>query len=91
MVSDEDLLNAQLQLAKMEGIYVEVSSAASIAAAKKLVDDNIISPDERIVCVVTSGGLKDPEASRKALPKLNPIDPVWEKFIQVINFTGRME
>jgi threonine synthase len=91
MVSDEDLLNAQLQLAKMEGIYVEASSAASIAAAKKLVDDNIIESDETIVCVVTSGGLKDPEASRKALPKLNPIDPLWEKFIKVINFTGKME
>lgn len=64
IVSDEEILSAQLWLARHEGIFVEPASAAPIAwllqdsAAMKgkfFVDNPIIA------CTVTGHGLKDPQ------------------------------
>ncbi len=60
-VTDEEITEAQLELARMEGIGVEPASAASIAGLKKLVELGEIERDEKIVCITTGHLLKDPE------------------------------
>jgi threonine synthase len=60
-VTDEEITEAQLKLARLEGIGVEPASAASIAGLKKLVALEEIDRDERIVCITTGHLLKDPE------------------------------
>jgi threonine synthase len=60
-VTDEEITEAQLALARVEGIGVEPASAASIAGLKKLVERGAIERDERIVCITTGHLLKDPE------------------------------
>jgi threonine synthase len=60
-VTDEEITEAQLALARVEGIGVEPASAASIAGLKKLVSLGKIKPDENIVCITTGHLLKDPE------------------------------
>jgi len=60
-VTDEEITEAQLMLARVEGIGVEPASAASIAGLKKLVEMGEIERDERIVCITTGHLLKDPE------------------------------
>jgi len=60
-VTDEEITEAQLELARLEGIGVEPASAASIAGLKKLVEMGEIERDERIVCITTGHLLKDPE------------------------------
>jgi len=60
-VTDEEITEAQLELARLEGIGVEPASAASIAGLKKLVKMGEIDRDERIVCITTGHLLKDPE------------------------------
>jgi len=60
-VSDDEIILAQRELAKKEGLFVEPASAASIAGLKKLLEDGFIDKDERIVCVATGHGLKDPD------------------------------
>ena len=60
-VTDEEITEAQLELARMEGIGDEPASAASIAGLKKLVEQGAIERDERIVCITTGHLLKDPE------------------------------
>lgn len=84
-ISDEELIEAQLQLATLEGIYAEPSSAASVAAAKKLAEQNIIDKDEVIVCVITSGGLKDQVPIKRKLPQLKAIDPCWNSFLKTVH------
>jgi len=64
-VTDEEILDAQRMLAQVEGIFVEPASAASIAGLKKLVRNGIINKDERVVCVTTGHGLKDPDTAIK--------------------------
>ncbi len=60
-VTDDEITEAQLMLARLEGIGVEPASAASFAGLKKLVQMGEIERDERIVCITTGHLLKDPE------------------------------
>ena len=60
-VSDQEIMRAQAELARTEGIFVEPASAASIAGLRRLLQSGIISVDEVTVCVATGHGLKDPE------------------------------
>jgi len=56
-VSDADILAAELQVAKMEGVFAEPASAATVAALQKLKVDRI-SSDSSVVCLITGSGLK---------------------------------
>ncbi|RCV64534.1 threonine synthase [Methanophagales archaeon] len=60
-VTDDEITEAQLELARVEGIGVEPASAASIAGLRKLVELGEIAKDERVVCITTGHLLKDPE------------------------------
>ncbi len=60
-VTDEEILAAQKDLARLEGIGVEPASAASVAGLKKLVDMGVIGRDETVVCITTGHLLKDPQ------------------------------
>ena len=68
-VTDEEILDAQKILARIEGIFVEPASASSIAGLKKLVKNGVIDKDERVVCITTGHGLKDPDTAIKLSEK----------------------
>jgi len=73
-VTDEEILAAQKLLARVEGIFVEPASASSIAGLIKLVNNGVISKDERVVCVTTGHGLKDPDTAVKMSEKPVEVD-----------------
>jgi threonine synthase len=60
-VSDNEILEAQSLLAKYEGLFVEPASASPIVGLKKVLDTGFVSKNEKIVCVATGHGLKDPQ------------------------------
>ncbi|MGC8939817.1 MAG: threonine synthase [Candidatus Bathyarchaeia archaeon] len=57
-VSDSEIFAAELHIAKFEGIFAEPSSAAEVAALKKLVKERKLNKNESVVCPVTGSGLK---------------------------------
>ena len=65
-VSDEAILDAMRRLAG-QGIAVEPSSAAAVAAALALAARGELEPDEDVVCVLTGAGAKWPDALVDAL------------------------
>jgi threonine synthase len=74
MVTDEEILTAYQLLARMEGVFVEPASAASIAGVIKLVQRGYFPSDDAIiVCTVTGHGLKDPD---NAIKQSDPITVV---------------
>jgi threonine synthase len=73
-VTDEEILAAQMLLARVEGIFVEPASASSIAGLIKLVSSGVIGKDERVVCVTTGHGLKDPDTAIKSSEKPIEVD-----------------
>jgi len=64
-VTDEEILEAYMILAKYEGVFVEPASAASVAGVIKMCKNNIINDGEKIVAVLTGHGLKDPDTAIK--------------------------
>ncbi|MDR3282327.1 MAG: threonine synthase [Candidatus Methanoplasma sp.] len=60
-VTDAEIISAQQLLGKTEGVCVEPASAASVAGLRKLRDAGVIDRDERVVCICTGNGLKDPD------------------------------
>ncbi len=60
-VTDEEILAAYRDIARMEGIFCEPASAASIAGVRKAVADGRVDPGATIVAVLTGLGLKDPD------------------------------
>lgn len=57
-VSDEELLQAQGELARAEGIFAAPEGAATLAAYRKLLEQKWLRPDERVVLFNTGSGLK---------------------------------
>jgi threonine synthase len=68
IVSDSEILEAQRLLAQLEGLFVEPASAASVAGLVKLAKKGLVDEDEKVVCVLTGHGLKDPEIVLKKFP-----------------------
>ena len=60
-VTDEEIIAAQQLLGRREGVCVEPASAASVAGLRKLRQEGVIDRDERVVCICTGNGLKDPD------------------------------
>lgn len=71
-VTDEGVLEAQRALAGEEGLFVEPASAAALTAVLQLKAQGALDPAQTIVLVLTSGGLKDPGATRAWLRPVPP-------------------
>jgi len=61
MVSDDEILDAYRLLASQEGIFCEPASAAAFAGLAKLARQGLNLAGQRVVCIITGTGLKDPE------------------------------
>jgi len=68
-VTDRQILEAYRRLARREGVFVEPSSAASVAGLLQAAADGSLSPGRRVVCTVTGHGLKDPEWAIAGAPR----------------------
>ena len=60
--TDQEILDAKAKVGA-GGLGCEPASAASVAGARKLRQEGIIEPGERVVCVLTGHQLKDPTAT----------------------------
>lgn len=67
-VSEDELLREQVRFGRLSGLYAEVSSSITIAAARRLVRAGTIAPEATVVCLLTATGLKDPATTLPSLP-----------------------
>lgn len=68
-VDERDIVDAVQVLARAEGIFAEPAAAASIAGLRSLLEQGEIDRRERVVCIITGTGLKEPIASQKTMRK----------------------
>jgi threonine synthase len=68
-VSDEEMIEAGVELASDEGIFVAPEGGACVAALRKLLANGFLKPDERIVIYNTGSGLKYLEAYSERYPR----------------------
>jgi threonine synthase len=88
-ISDEDMLVAGREIAKLEGIFAEPASAATVACLKHLVQSGKIDRSDRITCLITSSGLKTGDilqslTKRRKSPGLGSMLTTKEKIIRHI-------
>jgi len=60
--TDQEILDAKARVGA-GGLGCEPASGASVAGLRKLVTEGVISPDDRVVCILTAHLLKDPTAT----------------------------
>jgi threonine synthase len=62
MATDQEILDAKARVGA-GGLGCEPASAASVAGARKLVQEGVIARGDRVVCILTGHLLKDPTAT----------------------------
>ena len=70
MVTDDNIMDAYKMLARKEGVFCEPASAASLAGLIKHAKAGLNLEGQKVVCIITGHGLKDPDLA-------NEIEPVW--------------
>ncbi len=66
-VSDEEISDAQLLLARRSGVFAEPAAAAAVAGMKKAIGQAMVDRDEQAVLLITGNGLKDVDGARRSL------------------------
>jgi threonine synthase len=75
-VTDEEMIAATGQFARLEGIYAAPEGAATVAALRHLTANGMLAPQERVVLFNTGSGLKYQElAPAPDAPVIEPDDP----------------
>ena len=61
-VSDEAILDGKALVGRY-GFGCEPASGASVAGLQRLLEEKVIAPSDRVVCILTGHGLKDPNVT----------------------------
>jgi threonine synthase len=67
-VTDEAMQQATIDIASAEGIYPAPEGAATLAVLRRMLEQNLVSPEERVVLFNTGAGQKYPEFMKLDLP-----------------------
>jgi threonine synthase len=67
-VTDAELVDGIRLLARTTGIFTETAGGVTVAAARKLVREGKLGPDDELVLCITGNGLKTTDAVATALP-----------------------
>lgn len=86
MVSDDEILYAYKLLAKTEGVFVEPASAASVAGMIKLHKKEVFKKDDKVVCILTGHGLKDPQRAISSIEKPLTADAAIASLKKVLGY-----
>jgi threonine synthase len=85
-VTDEEILAAYRDLATLEGVFCEPSSAASLAGVRKHAAAGRIGRDEVVVCVLTGNGLKDPKTAEASVGPFLEAEPTMASVARVLGW-----
>jgi threonine synthase len=79
-VTDAEIIDGIKLLARTEGIFTETAGGVTIATLKRLTEEGVIRPEERVVAYVTGHGLKTLEALIDTVGPTATIPPTIEAF-----------
>jgi threonine synthase len=87
-VTDEEIMAAYRDLARLEGIFCEPASAASLAGVRKLIraDRLGVDPAATIVCVLTGHGLKDPHTAEAQVAPVLESGPTTDAVVAALGW-----
>jgi threonine synthase len=77
-VLDIEILDAMKQMARLTGVFGEPAGVTGLAGLRKMVKENKIKENEKVVLVVTGNGLKDVKSAMSAVSEPITIQPNLE-------------
>lgn len=83
-VTDNEIVEAMLLLARTEGIFAETAGGVTIATLAKLAASGVVRHDERVVAYVTGHGLKTIEAVASLAGPTVTISPTLDSFAEAL-------
>ena len=88
-MTDGEIIEAYIRLARDEGIFCEPASAASVAGTLKLAEEGEDFSDLTVVCILTGMGLKDPTTvENHALVELEYVEPDVDRVAALLGKDG---
>jgi threonine synthase len=79
-VSDDEIVDAMLLLARTEGIFAETAGGVTVATLSRLAASGVVGRDERVVAYITGAGLKTIEAVAPRCGPTATIAPTMDAF-----------
>src|SRR3954471_5459225 len=79
-VTDEEIVDGMRLLARTEGIFAETAGGVTIATLKRLAEQGVVRPDERVVVYITGHGLKTLDAVEPTTGPSAVIAPTLDAF-----------
>ncbi len=83
-VTDDEMVEGMILLARSEGIFAETAGGVTIATLAKLAASGVVRSDERVVAYVTGNGLKTVDAVAPVLGPTATIAPTLEAFSDAV-------
>lgn len=88
-VSDDEIREGMLLLAKTEGVFAETAGGVTVAVAKKLIEQGKLPANEDIVLCITGNGLKTQDAVAEKLGEPATIGTALEEFESLMEPTQK--
>jgi len=85
IASDDRIMEWQLRIARMTGLYVEAAAAITFPALSDMVADGSILAEDCVVSIATSSGLKDLQATGAYLRPVVTASPTLSDVERVLN------
>jgi threonine synthase len=84
-VTDDAILNAIPQFARITGVFAEPAAAASFAGAQRAVQLGLIHKEDRVTIICTGNGLKDINRARESFGAGLRVQPTIEAVKKTLN------
>ena len=68
-IDDTEIVDAGIEIATLEGMFIAPEGAACVSALRRLLADGFLAPDERMVIYNTGSGLKYLEVYGERYPR----------------------
>jgi threonine synthase len=81
--TDEEMLEAEVVLARTTGIFAEPASASTLAAIQKLRESGAIGESDSACCIITGSGFKDMASAKKLVSAPTQIEATREAFLRL--------
>lgn len=80
-VSDEQIVAGIRLLAETEGIFAETAGGVTVGTLRKFVEEGVVTPDERVVAVISGNGYKTVEAVAPHVGPTFEVTPSYDEFV----------
>jgi threonine synthase len=74
-VPDQAILDGIPVLARLSGVFAEPAAAATYAGVRAALDEGFVTPEDRVVLLVTGNGLKDIKSAMRVAGEGYPVAP----------------